>query len=194
MQPIILPLSRLNFSFAIPIGPTVSITVLFILLLALLTFKKFTAARQVPKITYPIIDVTKEQVRNAIRTYSDELPKGVYRTIVVNDDYSIDFSKLTHILKGIPSKTFYMSKETYDIFEECEKEIPAIMDLVQKAVDAYKKEHQQYPIIPFDPHKKVNYYLLRNEHYLHFQPEIDFYITEYDGIITHLKPKKINGS
>jgi hypothetical protein len=194
MQPIIMPLSRFNFSSDIPIGPTVSITVLFILLLALLTFKKFTAARQVPKITYPIIDVTKEQVRNAIRTYSDELPKGVYRTIVVNDDYSIDFSKLTHILKGIPSKTFYMSKETYDIFEESEKEIPAIMDQVQKAVDAYRKDHQQYPIIPYDPNKKVNYYLLRNEHYLHFQPEVDFYITEYDGIISHLKPQKGKGS
>jgi hypothetical protein len=82
----------LSFSSAIPIIPTFFITALFILILVSLTFKKFTASKQEPKITYPIIDVTKEQVRNTIRTYSDELPKGVYRTIVVkDDDYSIDF-------------------------------------------------------------------------------------------------------
>jgi hypothetical protein len=184
-------LSNLSISFSILNGPTIFITALLILLGVLLTFKKFTAPKQETKFTYPIIDVTKEQVRNAIRSYSDELPKGVYRTIVMNDDYSIDFSKLTHILKGIPSKPFYMSKETYDIFDESEKEIPAIMDQVQKAVDAYKKDHQQYPIIPYDSNKKVNYYLLTNEHYLQNQPEIDFYITEYDGIISHIKPKKV---
>jgi hypothetical protein len=186
----------LTLAFTIPIIPAVIIITFFVLLLMLPTFKRFTSTKQEPTTTrsYPIIDVTKDQVRNAIRTYSDELPKGVYRTIVVNDDYSIDFSKLTHILKGIPSKPFYMSKETYDVFEEFEKDIPAIMDQVQKAVDAYKRDHQQYPIIQYDSHKKVNYYLLRNEHYLHFKPEIDFYITEYDGIISHIKPKKVKGS
>jgi hypothetical protein len=184
-------LSNLSISFSILNGPTILILALLILLGVLLTFKKFTAPKQETKFTFPIIDVTKEQVRNAIRTYSDELPKGVYRTIVVNDDYSIDFSKLTHILKGIPSQPFYMSKETYEIFEESEKEIPAIMDEVQKAVDAYRKDHQQFPIIPYDSYKKVNYYLLTNEHYLQFKPEVDFYITEYDGIISHLKTKKV---
>jgi hypothetical protein len=143
---------------------------------------------------YPMIEVTKEQVRDAIRKYSDELPKGIYRSILVNDDYSIDFEKLTPILKGIPSSKFYMSKETYDIFDETEKEIPALMDQVQKAVDAYQKDHNQYPILPFDPLRRVNYYLLRNEHYLKFQPDIDFYITKYDGIITHIKPSKAKDS
>jgi hypothetical protein len=143
-----------------------------------------------PKNKYPIIDVTKEQVKAAIRKYSDELPKGIYRSILVKDDYSIDFEKLTPILKGIPSTNFYMSKETYDIFDETEKEIPALMDQVQKAVDTYHKDHNQYPVLPFDPLRRVNYYLLRNEHYLKFLPEIEFYITKYDGIITHIKPSE----
>lgn len=196
MQSLIPLFSWLTLAFTIPIITTVIIITFFVLLLMFPTFKRFTSTKQEPTTTrsYPIIDVTTDQVRNAIRRYSDELPKGVYRTIVVKDDYSIDFSKLTHILNGIPSKPFYMSKESYDIFEESEKEIPAIMDQVQKAVDTYKKEHQQYPIIPYDSHKKVNYYLLRNEHYLHFQPDVDFYITEYDGIISHIKPKRGNGS
>lgn len=156
--------------------------------------RKSKGLKNPPQTTYPIIDVTKEQVRDAIRKYSDELPKGIYRSILVNDDYSINFEKLTPILKGIPSTNFYMSKETYDIFEEQEKEIPALMDQVQKAVDAYRKDHNQYPILPFDPLRRVNYYLLRNEHYLKFQPDIEFYITKYDGIITHIKPSNAKES
>jgi hypothetical protein len=145
------------------------------------------------KPTYPIIEVSKEQVRDAIRKYSEALPKGVYRSILVMDDYSIDFEKLTSILKGLPSKPFYMSKETYDIFDESEKEIPAVMDLVQKAVDAYARDHREYPMLPYDPLRRVNYYLLLNERYLNTQPEIEFFITDYDGIITHKSPKKDRG-
>jgi hypothetical protein len=143
--------------------------------------------------SYPTIEISKEQVREAIRKYSDQLPKGVYRTILVKDDHSIDFNQLLPILKGIPSKSFYMSKETYDIFDEDEKHIPMLMDKVQKAVDAYYKDHQQYPILAFDSLKRVNFYLLLNQHYIDFQPEIEFYITEYDGIVSHLKPQKRGG-
>jgi hypothetical protein len=142
---------------------------------------------------YPVIDVSKEQVRDAIRKYSDSLPKGTYRSILVKDDHRIDFQLLAPILRGIPSKSFYMSKETYDIFDESEKDIPAIMDLVQKAVDAYSRDHRQYPMLPYDPLRRVNYYLLLNEHYLSKQPDIEFFITDYDGIITHNKPKKDQG-
>ncbi len=53
---------------------------------------------------YPIIDVTLEDVRKAIREFSENLPKGVFRTILVQDDNSIDFSQLTDILGGVPSK------------------------------------------------------------------------------------------
>jgi hypothetical protein len=139
---------------------------------------------------YPIIDVSEEEIRNAVRKFSDELPKGVYRTILVNEDYSIDFTQLTHILRGIPSKKYYMSKETYDIFNEDEKTIPAIMDAVQIAVDHYIKVEKKHPILPYDPLRRVNYYELKQNHYLDFLPEIEFYITDYDGIITHIKPQK----
>jgi hypothetical protein len=150
--------------------------------------------KETPLTKYPEIVVTKDEVRDAVRRYSESLPKGIYRTILVHDDYSIDFEKLAPILKGIPLSKFYMSKETYDIFSEEEKDIPAIMDQVQKAVDAYRKDHQQYPVLPFDPFNRVNYYLLRNGHYLDSLPTIEFYITDYDGIISHIKPKKIRGS
>jgi hypothetical protein len=138
----------------------------------------------------PIIDVNIDQVRKAVRQFSDNLPKGVYRTIIVQDDNSINFKQLANILGGVPTKKFYMSKETYDLFEENEKKIPAQMDMVQKAVDLYVKERKEYPMLRFDPQRRVNYYQLIQENYLKSAPEIQFYITEMDGLITHIAPKK----
>lgn len=139
---------------------------------------------------HPVIDVSIDDVRQAVRTFSDQLPKGVYRTILVNDDNSVDFKQLVHILGGIPSKKFYMSKETYDLFEEKDKLIPYEMDLVQKAVDQYVKEQRQYPMLKFDPLHRVNYFQLIQEHYLKSPPQTQFYITDLDGLITHIKPGK----
>jgi F0F1-type ATP synthase assembly protein I len=139
---------------------------------------------------YPIIDVTIDQVRKAVRQFSDNLPKGVYRTIIVKDDNSIDFKQLANILGGIPSKMYFMSKETYDLFEEKDKKIPAEMDKVQKAVDLFVKERKEYPMLRFDPNRRVNYYQLLQEKYLKSAPETQFYITELDGLITHIKPEK----
>lgn len=143
---------------------------------------------------YPIIDIDLEDVRKAVRQFSDHLPKGVYRTILVNDDNSIDFAQLIHILNGVPSKQFYMSKETYDLFEEKDKQIPVEMDIVQRAVDQYVKDKKEYPMLKFDPQRRVNYYTLLQEHYLKAPPDIQFYITDLDGLVTHIKPEKKMGN
>lgn len=139
---------------------------------------------------YPIINVSLDEIRKAIREFSDNLPKGVYRTILVQEENSVDFKQLAPFLGGIPSKKFYMSKETYDLFEESEKHIPVEMDLVQKAVDLFVKEHKEYPMLKFDPLHKVNYFQLRQEKYLKEEPKVQFYITDLDGLITHIKPQK----
>jgi hypothetical protein len=151
---------------------------------------EFKDSKQSNLSKYPIINVSADEIRKTVREFSDELPKGVYRTILVNEDYSIDFTQLANKLGGIPSKQYYMSKETYEIFEEDEKNIPAIMDAVQIAVDHYVKEEKKYPMLAYDPIRRVNYYELMQNHYLDFLPEIEFYITDYDGIITHIKPQK----
>jgi F0F1-type ATP synthase assembly protein I len=153
--------------------------------------KVFEAQKELnDKIDYPVVDVTIDQVRKAIRQFSDNLPKGVFRTIIVQEDNSIDFKQIEKILGGIPSKKFYMSRETYDLFEENEKKIPAEMDMVQKAVDLYVKDRKEYPMLRFDPERRVNYYQLVQENYLKSAPETQFYITELDGLITHISPKK----
>lgn len=152
--------------------------------------QKKTEKNKEKTVEWPVIDVTFDEVVKVVRRFSEQLPKGVYRTILVSEDYSIDFKQLAHLLKGIPSKSFYMSKETYDIFEEKDKNIPPIIDKVQKAVDQYVKEQKKYPMLPYDPLRRVNYYLLIQEHYLDQIPEIELYITDYDGLISHHKPKK----
>jgi hypothetical protein len=143
---------------------------------------------------YPRIEITIDQVRKAVREFSDNLPKGAYRTILVKEDNRIDFRQLALILGGIPSKNFYMSKETYDIFEEKDKHIPIEMDIVQRAVDQYVKEHKEYPMLKFDPSHRVNYYQLLQDHYLKTAPDVQFYITDLDGLITHIKPIKKMGN
>lgn len=151
----------------------------------------YARVKEKPKeTTWPIIEVSVDEIKKAVRTYSEHLPKGVYRTILVKEDNKIDMEQLAPILKGIPSRNFYMSKETYDIFNEEEKNLAITIDKVQKAVDLYVKEHKEYPILPFDPLHRVNYYQLLNAHCLDTQPDIALYITNYDGLITHKKPEQ----
>lgn len=140
--------------------------------------------------SWPIIETTIEEIKRAVRIYSEQLPKGVYRTILVKKDNSIDVEQLAPILKGIPSRNFYMSKETYDIFDEEEKNLALTMDQVQKAVDLYVKEYKEYPMLPYDPLNRVNYYQLLKAHCLDIKPDVELYITKYDGLVTHKKPEK----
>jgi hypothetical protein len=45
-------------------------------------------------------------------------------------------------------------------------------------------------MLKFDPQHEVNYFQLKQEHYLKEEPKIQFYITDLDGLITHIKPQK----
>lgn len=138
---------------------------------------------------WPVIDVSLDDVCEAVRKFSEDLPEGVSRTFIVrSDDYSIDFQKIAAHLGGIPSKPFYMSKETFEIFED--KEIPPIIDKVQKAVYLYFKVNNHYPVRLYDPLHRVNYVLLLEDHYLDEIPAIDLYYTDYDGLITAQKPDR----
>lgn len=141
-------------------------------------------------VEWPIIEATLSDIRFAIREFSEDLPAGIKRTILVKEDNSIDFQKLAPYLKGIPNKPYYMAKETYDIFEEKEKQIPAIIDRVQTAVYLFYKTNSQYPMMPYDPLHRVNYFQLIQDHYLDKHPGIDLYMTGYEGLITHIKPEK----
>ena len=139
---------------------------------------------------WPTINPTLNEVREAIRIFSGDLPKGINRNILINHDNSIDFNKLAPYLKGIPNRPFYMSKETYDIFAEEDKDIPPLIDKVQRAVYAFYKKHNEYPIMLYDPYRTVNYFQLVQGNYLFEHPKVPLYVTENNGLITHMKPQK----
>lgn len=132
-----------------------------------------------------IIDVTIEQVRQAVNKYADGLKKGISLRSIILDDHSIDFSLLKGTLKGIPSQPFYMSKETFEIFDT--SELPKQIDIVQKAVDQYLQENGEEPIIPGHPDRKISYYLIK--HYLHSEPEVELYLDGKDKMVTHRRPE-----
>ncbi|WP_053083687.1 DUF3939 domain-containing protein [Rubeoparvulum massiliense] len=138
-----------------------------------------------PSQEVPQIDCTLSEVRKAIHQYYRDLPKGTNLSIIICDDNSIDYSLLIPYLHGIPRQTYFMSKATYELFED--GEIPRILDLVQKAVDRYIFERNELPIIDGDPYHKVSYLKLRD--YLDERPSIDTYLTDQENMITHRKPR-----
>ncbi|WP_458414396.1 DUF3939 domain-containing protein [Schinkia sp. CFF1] len=138
---------------------------------------------------YQIHSCDLESIKKAVRDFALNAPKGVTTKVLVKEDHSIDFDLLKPYLNGIPDKSFYMSKETYEIFEEKDKEIPYFLDLIQNAVDRYVQMYNKVPITQGDPYKKVSYLLLEKNNLIHERPTIDLYITDDEYLITHIKPK-----
>lgn len=137
---------------------------------------------------YEEVDISLEQLRQAIRAWEDAQPKGVYRSILVEEDNRINTDLLLPYLSGKPKQTYYMSKSTYETFEEKEKEIAQLLDRVQAAVDKYIRIEEGLPIIDFDADKRVNYFLLESKGYLKETPPITLYLTDDENMITHRKP------
>lgn len=136
-----------------------------------------------------IINFDIDSVKKAVREFADQAPKGVTTRALVKDDHSIDFDLLKPYLKGIPERNFYMSKETYEIFEEKDKIIPFYLDMIQFAVDQYVNMYKKIPITQGDPYRKVSYLLLEKSNLIHERPHMDFYITNDEYLITHKKPR-----
>ncbi|MGO4887279.1 DUF3939 domain-containing protein [Anaerobacillus sp. MEB173] len=137
------------------------------------------------EVQYQEIDATIHDIRSTITQWEENAPKGVYRSVLVKEDNSIDTTLLLPYLKGIPKKKFFMSKATYETFEEEEKEIPKYLDIVQQAVDKYIYIENKLPVIDFDPNNRLNYFLLMNKGYLKEKPPLDLYLTNEENMITH---------
>lgn len=146
--------------------------------------KKNKKVEQEENRSWPTIVATIDDVNKAIRKYHSEIPKGASLRVLVNDDATIDYALLAPYLNGIPSQMFYMSKETFELFDV--PELPLLMDKVQRAVDQYVEAYHKAPVIEGDPYYKVSY--LKLQDFLHERPQVDFYITSEEHLITHIKP------
>ncbi|MCA0969644.1 DUF3939 domain-containing protein [Halobacillus litoralis] len=134
-------------------------------------------------------DLSIDEIRKAIHAYSDQKPSHVPLSVLIQDDLTLDYELLSPFLHAKPSKPFYMSRETYELFEEEDYDLAKEIDHVQQAVDAYMKQTQETPVIESDPYKRINYYKLRRLGLLQEKPEREYYLTNEEFMITHKKPK-----
>lgn len=147
-----------------------------------LGFKKVESAPSIPAL--PIQDISLEEVKHAIAQFSKEKPEGVHLSVLIKEDNSIDYTLLAPYLKAIPSKNYFMSRETYEIFED--QSFAKSIDLIQKAVDQYIDIEGKFPIVDRNPEMKICYYKLNP--YLKERPAFDTYLTADENLITWKKP------
>ncbi|GGF15838.1 hypothetical protein GCM10010954_13100 [Halobacillus andaensis] len=136
-----------------------------------------------------VMDLSIHDVRKAVHKYAERKPNEVPLSVIINQDLTIDYDLLSPYIAGIPKKTYYMSKETYELFEEEDYELAKEMDMVQQAVDLYIQQTGDSPIIDMDPYKRISYYKLERLHLLTHRPEREFYLTNEEFMITYQKPK-----
>lgn len=129
------------------------------------------------------IQASIDDVRYAVNKFALKLDKGISLRSIVLDTHEIDFELLHSYLGGKPDKPFYMSKETFEIFED--PEYPKQIDLCQIACDQYLLETGEEPVVSGDKTRKISYFMLQN--YLVKKPEIDLYLDPNDRMVTHRK-------
>lgn len=125
------------------------------------------------------------QIKQAVRQFEEDMPAPINRTALILEDKSIDLTRLTRYLGGVPQQKFYMSRETYEIFEEADKLVPYYLDLVQSAVDNYVSDTGKLPLLEDAWLPEVHYRLLHSERYLKETPPFPLYITEEEMMLTH---------
>ncbi|MYL30588.1 MULTISPECIES: DUF3939 domain-containing protein [Halobacillus] len=141
------------------------------------------------KQTLEVRDLSIHDVRKAVHAFADHKPGDVPLSVLINQDLTLDYDLLAPYLDGLPEKNYYMSRETYELFEEDDLDLAQDLDLVQYAVDQYMKLTQELPIIDHDPYKRINYYKLEKHDLLQRRPNRDFYLTDEEFMITYKKPK-----
>lgn len=136
------------------------------------------------------IEVSLDEVRRAVLRYETEMPEGINRLSLLLPDGSLDMKRLSRYLGGITDQSFYLSRETYEIFTEEEREIPYYLDMVQGAVDSYVEEKGKLPVLEQSPDFEVDVKMLMREHYLRELPPFALYVTEQELMLTH-RPKQV---
>ena len=67
---------------------------------------------------------------------------NIVYTVLVNDDYTVNYDLLKPYLPAFPTNIFLITKETLEVFEHTEENLNLVkeIDIVQKAVDQYVTE------------------------------------------------------
>lgn len=134
----------------------------------------------------PVKDLSLAEVQHAVHQFAREKPDGILMSVLINDHLEIDFTLLTPYLQCIPSRPFYMSRETYEIFEEADT--PRWLDHIQRAVDRYMDEHREFPVWDYEPSMRICYFKLKPYLPQEGTPPFDTYLTDEEFLISMEKP------
>lgn len=146
----------------------------------------FKNSRKHSKVSSPsVVQVTLEEMKQAVLRYEADMPEGINRISLMLSDGSLDTSRLTRYLGGISTRKFYLSRETYEIFEEEDRKIPYYLDLVQVAVDDYMDDKGKLPVMAESSQHQVDFSLLFREHYIKEIPPFPLYVSEQELMLTH---------
>lgn len=132
----------------------------------------------------PIRSISIEEVRRAAAAFAKEKPDGVHFSVLIKGDNEIDYRFLLPYLKAVPQESYYMSRETYEIFDD--KDFAQTIDRIQRAVDKYIDFEGKFPIVDGNPEMKISYVKLQP--YLKEHPSFETYLTAEENLITWRKP------
>ncbi|MEW4369337.1 DUF3939 domain-containing protein [Paenibacillus kandeliae] len=136
----------------------------------------------------PSVHVTMDELRSAVLQFERDMGDGINRTVLMQEDGTIDLSRLNRYLGGQCDQKFYLSRETFELFEEQERHIPYHLDRVQWAVDDYASETGKMPVIEDSPHFEVDCRKLYQQRYLHEIPDFRVFVTDQEMMVTHREP------
>jgi len=146
-----------------------------------------------------VVEITKEQVDREMTSWIHDMQKKVPRVskaVFFNsdneDDLLINLKPIYNRLGGKPSKDFYMSRITFDIFEEDEKDLALLLDSMQVIVEDYFIKRGTLPIKPESEENEIEYPYLIGTGLLKDTPDTPLYIEEFEyGVFfVTLKPQK----
>ncbi|WP_444685533.1 DUF3939 domain-containing protein [Alkalicoccus luteus] len=131
-----------------------------------------------------VISCSLEEVRQAVNAFAESAGPGISLRTLVTSGNKLDAELLIPYLNGLPDRPFYMSKETFELFEE--PDTPRLIDHAQIACDQYFLETGELPLKGSDQTSPISYFKLKN--YLREEPPFDLYLHPEDRMVTHRKP------
>ncbi|QKS70621.1 DUF3939 domain-containing protein [Paenalkalicoccus suaedae] len=147
-----------------------------------MVFRKRRKERSVKEVR--IVSCTLTDVKKAVDAFARDAAPGISLRTLVNKDNELQTELLERYLGGIPNRPFYMSKETFDLFEE--PDYAYHIDRCQIACDQYFLETGEFPTTAGDRTGKISYFKLRN--YLPHKPPFDLYLDPRDRMVTLSNP------
>lgn len=137
-------------------------------------------------------EITKDELELAMAKFLEANANVVY-TVLVNDDYTVNYDLLKPYLPAFPTNTFIITKETLEVFENTQENLDLVKEIddVQRAVDQYVTDKEVFPIVEGNENRLIC--SIKLGPYLKRKLERNLYVSEKHYLVTS-KPDKINTS